>query len=105
MAGKPPPRRNEDPEVSFSWPGQQPRRQEPGVLEARLAQLRRQQKSPQEQAAKPSSAGSSEQQAPNLPARREPFGPGGGAGGQERWIVTELRRQAVSSEASLRDIN
>src|SRR5690348_8837882 len=104
MAGKPPPsRRSEDPEVSFSWPGQQPRRQEPGVLEARLAQRRRQQKSSQEPAPKPSS--SSAEPTANLPARREPVGAGAGAGAQDRWIVTELRRQAVSSEASLRDIN
>src|SRR5205823_4629039 len=34
MAPKPPSKDKVDPEVSFSWPGQQ-RRQDPGVLEAR----------------------------------------------------------------------
>ncbi|HZY85712.1 MAG TPA: hypothetical protein VFE78_12835, partial [Gemmataceae bacterium] len=118
MASKPPPppRRDVDPEVSFSWPGQTPgqtrKRQDPGVLEARVAQ-RRQQRQQGQQAAEPeagqgagsgsgSGSGSAAGTGSRLPARRDDVSP---TGARDRWIVTELRRQAVSTEGSLRDIN
>src|SRR5947208_931600 len=48
MAPKPPPTgRDVDEEVSFSWPGKQRRRPDPGVLEARVAQRRQRQPQPQ----------------------------------------------------------
>src|SRR5256885_697991 len=47
MAAKPPPTgRDVEEEVSFSWPGQQRRRPDAGVLEARVAQRRQRQAQP-----------------------------------------------------------
>ncbi|MBV9410240.1 MAG: hypothetical protein JO148_01480 [Acidimicrobiia bacterium] len=109
MASKPPPsREGADPEdVSFSWPGQQGqrKRQDPGVLEARVAQRRQQrqqQSQPQQPAPEPEAAAPAAGGAGKLPARREDVSP---SGARDRWIVTELRRQAVATEGSLRDIN
>src|SRR5581483_5415950 len=106
MASKPPPSgRNVDPEVSFNWPGQTPRRQDPGVLEARVAQRRQRQQQQQDQQQQRSQRAQQQQPAEpesKLPARREDVSP---SGARDRWIVTELRRQAVATEGSLRDIN
>src|SRR5438874_1430328 len=110
MAPKPPPaRRDTEDEVSFSWPGQQRKRQDQGVLEARLAQRRQRQPAPEP---KPDPEPKPERPAPKeaapappkaqLPARREDVAQ---PSRSERWIVTELRRQAVTTEASLRDVN
>ena len=110
MANKPPSQRDVDSDVSFSWPGGRKRRDQ-GVLETRLAARKA------SDVAKPPPAppqSSSEAAAPapgagagagagsgaNLPARRQQA-----AGANDRWIVTELRRQALSTEATLRDIN
>jgi len=112
MAKKPPPsQRDLDSEVSFNWPGQQQRkRREQGVLETRIAARKARQPAPQaapqarpkpppEPEPAPASSGSS---SANLPARRQQST---AAGASDRWIVTELRRQAVTTEASLRDVN
>jgi hypothetical protein len=101
MASKPRPR-DVDPEVSFSWPGQR-KRPDQGVLEARVAERRQRQKQAEEPApAPPPPAGARDARESRVPARREDVVP---PGGRDRWIVTELRRQAVSTESSLRDIN
>src|SRR5438067_4858850 len=84
MAPKPPSKDKVDPEVSFSWPGQQ-RRQDPGVLEARLAQRRQRQQPPErEQPKEPQpqrEPQQQQQQRPSgraqLPARREDVTPSG----------------------------
>src|SRR4051812_25461898 len=107
MAPKPPPTgRDLDEEVSFSWPGQQRRRPDPGVLEARVAQRRQRQAQPapevREQPQEPASAPAPAPPKAQPPARREDVEL---ASRTDRWIVTELRRQAVSNEASLREIN
>src|SRR5207248_5608750 len=108
MAPKPPSKDKVDPEVSFSWPGQQ-RRQDPGVLEARLAQRRQRQQPPEREQPtepQPQREPQQQQQQPSgraqLPARREDVTP---SGARDRWIVTELRRQAVTTDTALRDIN
>src|SRR3954447_18549434 len=119
MSSKPPPPRGDvDPEVSFSWPGQR-RRPDQGVLEARVAQRRRrQQQTDADEAGAPAppappappppasdAPGRERAQAPappGPPARRDDTT---ASGARDRWIVTELRRQAVSTESSLRDVN
>ncbi|MBV8303417.1 MAG: hypothetical protein JOZ04_04350, partial [Acidimicrobiia bacterium] len=101
MAPKqPPPPQSADPEVSFSWPGQQRRRPDPGVLETRIAARRVRDQPPAEPAVEPEPKAASS--GANLPARRERLA---ASGASERWIVTELRRQAVTSEAALRDMS
>jgi hypothetical protein len=105
MAPKPPPTgRDLDDEVSFSWPGQKRRRPDAGVLETRVAQRRQREPQPQpapEVAEQPQEPAQTPPKA-QPPARREDVAL---ASRSERWIVTELRRQAVSNEASLRGIN
>lgn len=105
MAPKPPsPGRKVD-EVSFSWPGQQRKRPDPGVLEARVAQRRQRQQtvqSPSEEARAEEPPSPPPARAAQPPARRDDVS---ATGQRDRWIVTELRRQAVSTESSLRDIN
>src|SRR5437763_239746 len=114
MARKPP-EGGADPEVDFNWPGQR-RRREPGVLDMRLA-ARRQREQPAPQRAAPASpgspAGSAPPAPPAAPARRpaptakppatraEPTA----SDARERWIMTELRRQAVTTESALRDVS
>src|SRR3954449_1265436 len=98
MAPKRPPP-EADPEVSFNWPGgQQRRRPDPGVLEARVAQRRQRQQQPQPTPDEPAAAPPPKAQPP---ARREDVSP---SAPRDRWIVTELRRQAVTTESSLRDV-
>ncbi|MBV8981043.1 MAG: hypothetical protein JO086_09110 [Acidimicrobiia bacterium] len=116
MAPNPPSGRDVDDDVSFSWPGQQRRRPEQGILEARVAERRRrlqEQQSQLEGAARqgdsaappgPTIAGSKAAPRPaQPPARREDVEPQPSR--SDRWIVTELRRQAVTTEASLRELN
>ena len=77
------------------------------MLEARVAQRRQRQQQQQDQQQQRSQRAQQQQQPPaepesKLPARREDVSP---SGARDRWIVTELRRQAVATEGSLRDIN
>src|SRR4051794_5012851 len=108
MAPKPPPsRRNVDPEVTFNWPGQQRRPREPGVLDVRLAARRERQQAANEAASAASGSAPAEPpgQAPpksQPPARRADVT---ASNAREKWIVTELRRQAVSTDAALRDVS
>jgi hypothetical protein len=97
MARKPPDRKG-DPEVSFNWPGQR-RRQDPGVVDVRLAARRqRQQQATEAEPAAPKPA-PTKAQPPATRAQSQ------AAGARERWIVTELRRQAVTTESSLREVS
>src|SRR5438270_9050391 len=101
MARKPPDR-GVDPEVSFNWPGQR-RRQDPGVLDTRLAARRQRQQAATDAAPPPPP--------PPPPPATTPAKPPAtrsdttAAGARERWIVTELRRQAVTTESALRDVS
>jgi hypothetical protein len=96
---------NEDAEVSFSWPGR-PRREEPGVVDVRLA-ARAQRQALREMANQPAEA------PPGAPARQAPRpaqppatrAQSTAASARERWIVTELRRQAVTTDAALREMS
>ncbi|MBV8160821.1 MAG: hypothetical protein JO265_07850 [Acidimicrobiia bacterium] len=110
MAPKPPPssRGDVDPEVTFSWPGQR-RRPDPGVLETRLAQRRQRQQPgsrgrpddepvPATSRLQPTIRGEVPARA-QPPARREDV-----SQARDRWVVTELRRQAMATDASLRDM-
>ncbi|MBV8387090.1 MAG: hypothetical protein JOZ68_18180 [Acidimicrobiia bacterium] len=117
MAPNPPTGRDVDDDVSFSWPGQQRRRPEQGVLEARVAERRRRLQEQQSGLEGAARQGDSARQAGSagptiagdrasapLPARREDVTPAEPSR-TDRWIVTELRRQAVTTEASLRELN
>ena len=107
MAPKPPPsRRDADSEVSFNWPGQQRKRRDQGTLETRLAARRASQQAQtkteeREAPAAPAPEREPSSSAANLPARRQQLA----AGASERWIVTELRRQSITTESALREIN
>src|SRR5438309_7587134 len=104
MARKPPDPRI-DPEVSFNWPGQR-RRQEPGVLDSRLAARRQRQQSATDAAPPPPPPPPSPATTPAKPAKPPATrGEAPAAGARERWIVTELRRQAVTTESALRDVS
>src|SRR5437763_17100719 len=99
MARKPPDRKD-DPEVSFNWPGQR-RRQDPAVVDVRLAARRQR----QQQATKPEPT--PEQEPPPPPKAQPPAtrAQSTATNARERWIVTELRRQAVTTESALRDVS
>src|SRR5947209_11578990 len=109
MAPKPPPsRRDADSEVSFNWPGQQRKRRDQGTLETRLAARRASQQAQaqtkteeREAPAAPAPEREPSSRGANLPARRQQLA----AGASERWIVTELRRQSITTESALREIN
>src|SRR5438105_9952618 len=105
MAPKPPPsRRDADSEVSFNWPGQQRKRRDQGTLETRLAARRASQQTKTEEREAPAAPAPEREpssSAANLPARRQQLA----AGASERWIVTELRRQSITTESALREIN
>src|SRR5207237_1207205 len=111
MARKPP-ARGADPEVSFNWPGQR-RRQEPGVLDGRLAARRERQQAAAAAAGTPPPAPQHAPPPPMPPASpapppspaKPPATRGDTSGARERWIVTELRRQAVTTESALRDVS
>src|SRR5205807_9074843 len=97
MARKPP-ERKVDPEVSFNWPGQR-RRQDPAVVDVRLAARRQR----QQQATKPEPP----EPKPEPPKAQPPAtrAQSTATDARERWIVTELRRQAVTTESALRDVS
>src|SRR5213593_3983228 len=102
-----PPERNVDPEVSFSWPGQR-RREDSGVVDVRLAaraqrQAQRQPDTDEQRHENPQFA----PQGPPPTARAQPPATRSqttASSARERWIVTELRRQAVTTDAALRDM-
>src|SRR5207302_2088347 len=98
--GRRPSWRDAESEVSFNWPGQR-KRPDQGVLEGRLAQRQKRQPAPEREPERPKEAPPAPPKA-QPPARREDVTP---PGRTDRWIVTELRRQAVTTEASLRDVN
>jgi hypothetical protein len=106
----PPPQADVDSEISFSWPGQQRKGRDQGVLEGRVAarrgRLAQTPSPPQPRSAEAPESRPAPEPAPpsrgaNLPATRQPSV----AEVSERWIVTELRRQALSSESALRDVS
>src|SRR5207302_3063812 len=85
-------------EVSFNWPGQR-RRQDPAVVDVRLAARRQR----QQQATKPEPP----EPKPEPPKAQPPAtrAQSTATNARERWIVTELRRQAVTTESALRDVS
>src|SRR5438270_10474809 len=101
MARKPPDR-GANPEVSFNWPGQR-RRQDPGVLDTPLAARRQRQQAATDAAPPPPPPPPPPATTPAKPPATR--GDATAAGARERWIVTELRRQAITTESALRDVS
>jgi hypothetical protein len=112
-----PPERHVDPEVSFSWPGQRRPQEDPTVVDVRLAARAQRQAQRQAQAERDAERDAQREamrgiEAPHAEppavARAQPpatRSQSTAAGARERWIVTELRRQAVTTESALRDMS